>query len=408
MALSVCAACLLPLGARAQTGFVLEEGVVSYDPSIAAPRVHPEQAPALPAIHTMGSDRALVIRFDDLSGGRAGYYATLTPCDADWNPLGSPVEWHYDGMPNLLPSRERTRVDQRPNRTEIEFRVPGRDERFLKSGNYRVQVHDRQSGRAVLEAPILVTETEGVLQARAERLFASSRAPLDETRLFGEYVYPEYVEFPMSDLKLRVVPDRFWKSALEPTGLDFSREDRVRFDDGRDPAWTVPPSYLPLDLTRLDPSAGAILQTDPASIPVTVTLQEVDAAFAPEMTRPPGNRTGAPLESDDAQLLNVGFTFRMAGLDVRNPVVLGDFNGWDPRNAVRLRPASLSDRWTGEALIRQGRYAYRVGSLEGGRFIPLEPGGVGSMDARELIFLAYLTEPSTRTDRLLTFQIVRY
>lgn len=394
---------------HAQTGFILSEGAVAYDPSIAAPRIHPEDSPTLPAIHTMGSTRALVVRFDDLSGGRAQYYATLTAMDADWNPAGSPIEWHYDGMPSLLPSQERTRLDQRPNRTEIEFRIPDRDDRFLRSGNYRVDVVDRNTGRRVLRAPILVTEVEGGLQARAERLYASSRAPLDETRMFGEYVYPDFVEFPMSDLKLRVVPDRFWHSALPPTGLDFSREDRVRFDEGRDPDWTVPPAYLPLDLTRLDPSAGGILQTDRASIPATVTLQEVDAAFPPSVNRPPANRTGSPLETEDAQLVQVSFNIRMEGQPATGQwVILGDFNGWDPENAVRLRPSGTPGRWTGQALIRQGRYAYRIGMLEQGRFIPVHLDASGSMASRELIFLIYLTEASSRTDRLLTFQIVRY
>lgn len=141
-----------------QTGSRLE--------SIKTLTVYPDGNWAASPVLTLGSESTIEIAFDELSHDFKRYSYRLIHCNADWKRSDMSVLEYMEGFPeNDIESAEKS-VSTLTLYTHYSLTVPNNNIKLLISGNYAVEVFDKDgNGEALLTACFMVTENKSLIDA---------------------------------------------------------------------------------------------------------------------------------------------------------------------------------------------------------------------------------------------------
>jgi len=119
----------------------------------------------LPVIK-LGSDNKVEIAFDELSHDYKRYAYRVIHCNADWKRSDMSVLEYMEGFPeNDLESGEQS-VSTLTLFTHYAFSIPNDKVKLLLSGNYAVEVYDKDgNGEALLTACFMVSENKSLIDA---------------------------------------------------------------------------------------------------------------------------------------------------------------------------------------------------------------------------------------------------
>lgn len=128
--------------------------------------VYPDGNWASPPVLTLGSESTIEIGFDELSHDYKRYSYRIIHCNANWKRSDMSVLEYMEGFPeNDVESAEKS-VSTLTLFTHYSFTVPNNNIRLIISGNYAVEVFDKDgNGEALLTACFMVTENKSLIDA---------------------------------------------------------------------------------------------------------------------------------------------------------------------------------------------------------------------------------------------------
>ena len=120
---------------------------------------------ALPVLK-LGSDNTVEIAFDELSHDYKRYAYRIIHCNSDWKRSDMSVQEYMEGFPeNDLDGGEQS-VSTLALYTHYAFSIPNDNVKLLISGNYAVEVFDKDgNGEALLTACFMVCENKSLIDA---------------------------------------------------------------------------------------------------------------------------------------------------------------------------------------------------------------------------------------------------
>jgi hypothetical protein len=277
------------------------------------------------------------------------------------------------------------------------------------SGNYLMHVYDFQSGIELFSMPFFVTEDVGTFNNSVETIYNSGIYGEAEDLISGEYLYPDFVQFPQFDLSYHFVQNRFLAQSKSPQQINFVEEGQTtfRFLDSQ-----LFPSYFDfnlLNLSRLNLQNPAIYNYQPGFTPERVYLFPDYFNFSTQVNNGQQNGLGYPQANWDAKYAEVNFTFDAGFSDSNGGSVylIGDFNQWTVNDASQLTYNSKTGRFDGRALIKQGSYSYKYVSVKAGRINTLLLSESITGQPQEYIGFVYYQDPQYLIDRLLNVKVFR-
>lgn len=355
----------------------------------------------------LNSNEKLSLEFDELTSLSGQFRIHFTHHDKNWQLSQMPDAWIFDGYNELiLNGGDKNRLSE-PGYFHYEMTLPNNGLRFLVSGNYMVHILDFQSGTELFSLPFYVAEDEGELTTKAEVVFNAGTDGSAIDQLFGEYEYPEFVEFPQFELSYAFVQNRFWGKARKVDQVSNVKTGLSEFHLSRDNSFPANFDFASLDLSRLSTQNSEIISYQPAEIPPKVVLKDDFLNFLsyPNTTN---LEYGIPNTGRDAKYAEVFFRFNDQGsLPSGSEIYLiGDFNQWSisDRNMLRYNP-SLGVYQT-SAVMKEGVYSYKYVTLEYDQINAFKLSDSLTRRAQEYTAFIYYRDPQYQYDRLLQVRVI--
>ncbi len=378
-------------------------------PQVAAPRyiqsiqLYRSGSPDNPPIIQLGESEQLVLEFDYLGDAAKQFRIEVTHRNRNWEESALAPGFYLSGFKTTYLSGGLKSLSRPPSYFHFTYAFPNQQLSFKASGNYLLSVYNYDSGDLLFSLPFFITENEGILDTNIESVFARRQDLRRQSQLFSRYTYPEFVEFPRFDLSFQYVPNQFWGRARQVEFFDTSTPGQVHFHLGQDQAFVSDYTFNLLDLSTLNAFGGQILSVEEGPVPPRVILRRDVQNLDPDFSLPPGSPFGIPSDERDASYASVSFRLETTGAigSQQRIYLVGDFNNWTIHERNRMRYDARSKWWKGQALIKEGQYAYKYVLLRRGAIDDLSLDQSFVPSAQEYITLVYYRDPTRNYDRLL-------
>lgn len=378
---------------------------VSPPRNIQSVQLYRTGSPASPPVIRLESDERLTLAFDLLDTRTRQFVARIRHYSSNWEKSGLNPNYYIDGFFEDYLGGGIKSYTQRPAYRHFEYSFPNRQFSLTVSGNYLLSIYDADNNELLFALPFFVTEDEGSIESRVEKLFARREDLREQDQLFSNYRYPAYVELPSFDLSFFYVQNRFWGRARSVRFFDTSTPGMVHFHLSQEEAFLGDYEFKILDVRSLSADGSRIVSYEPGTIPPQVILRRDIQALDPVSVFRPGpvSGFGLPLHERDARYAKIQFKLETrkqlpSGQEV---YLVGDFNGWSINELNRMEFDRASDLWEGSALVKQGEYAYKYVVAEDNRIDDLFLDRSFTFSRQEYFTLVYFRDPTRHFDRLL-------
>jgi len=317
--------------------------------------------PASAPVIDINSSERLQLQFEMLEFDNRQLRIQFSHHNPDWSRSPLPPEFFLDRSFILyLDSGALSRGTQRPQYRQYSYTFPNEQFSFTKSGNYMLQIEDRDTGYLLFSLPFLVMENEGTIISSVERATTPRRDLRLSHRPVSRYLLTDETDLPQFDLEFYFVQNQFWGRARKANEVDFSSPDEVYFELNRNRPFIGDYEFLELRLDDLSLQNPQVLDASPNEIPPRLLLFDDVSGFASSGRLLPFGRYGNPDMNLDARYANVVFTFDPGDLENEAEIyLLGDFNNWSLHSRNRLRYNSETGRWQASSIIKKGNYHYK-------------------------------------------------
>lgn len=361
-----------------------------------------------PPIIELGTNNKLVLEFDELAAVSGQFRIQFSHHNKNWDESGLPDPWIFEGINELFLRGGERNQEFKPDYFHYKLEFPNRDLKFNVSGHYLIHVFDYQSGVELFSIPFFVTENKGELVTEVETIFNQGANGGAIDQLFGEFLYPEFVEFPQFDLSYSFVQNRFWKNVKNADQTSFNTKGKTEFHLSRNNSFPANFDFSLLDLSELSLQNPQIYNIEPAIIPPRVILKDDVLNFLSDPRYSSKSELGFPDNKLSARYSEVFFRFNLGGrISNLGPVFLiGDFNQWSISDRYKMELNPELGLLETNALIKEGRYSYKYVTVENNRINDLRLSDSISKRDQEYIWFIYYRDPQYQYDRLLKTKIV--
>lgn len=365
--------------------------------------LYPGQSPSGPPVYQLNSGQKLVLSFDYLDEQNKQFRLEVSHRSANWEKSSLNPSQFLEGFDYTYLQTDGQSFSRSPTYQHLEYEFPNDEIQFSVSGNYLLEIYDSDSGDMLFTYPFFVTENKGTLETKIEQLFARRRDGRSLDQPFSTYRYPPFVELPQFELSFYYAQNQFWGRMKETRSFDTSTPDEISFHLTRNDAFIADYDFKLLDLRTLDPDGEKILEHRPETIPPQIILRR-DILF-PENN--PGilaeKILGKPLNDRNSEYADVHFSLETPDTLIPDAdiYIVGHFNNWMISKQNKMKFNTTSGLWEGQALVKQGEYAYKYVKLVKGGIddLALDESFVSS--SREYTTFVYFEDPDLRFDRLL-------
>jgi hypothetical protein len=202
---------------------------------IGAVKLHHEDGPLEPPYLALGSNRTLVLRFDDLNGGYANYAYTLTHCDFWWEPSELMPSEYIQGFYELTIQDMEQSFNTVQSYTHYRARWPNEMSRPIISGNFLLTVHpEGYPEEPLITRRLVVYENQVQIEVNVK-----------EATVVAERRHRQEVDFTVKhaaykifdarrDVEVAILQNHRWDNAI--TGLKpvFQRGTDLIYDFGEE------------------------------------------------------------------------------------------------------------------------------------------------------------------------------
>lgn len=361
-----------------------------------------------PPILELSSNNKLVLEFDELATISGQFRVQFSHHNKDWKESGLPDPWVYDGINELFIRGGEKNQEFRPDYYRYKLEFPNRDIKFNVSGHYLIHIYDYQSGIELFSLPFFVNENIGEFRINTETIFNQGSNGNAVDQLFGEYIYPEFVEFPQFDLSYSFVQNRFWKNSRKADQTSFTTEGKTEFHHSRGKSFPANFDFSFLNLSDLSLRNPQIYNIEPARIPPKTILKDDILNFLADPKVTFNSESGFPNDDRSARYTDVSFRLNTGGRinGLESIFLVGDFNQWSISDRNKLFYNSDLRVFETSALIKEGNYSYKYISLENGRINDLKLSDSVTKRDQEYIGFVYYRDPQYQYDRLLKVNLI--
>lgn len=328
-------------------------------------RGNASEAPVL----NLGTNQTLTLKFDEIANESSMFRVKITHHNADWS-LSSLLPnlylrgFHEDYIQDSEPGRFQT-----PLHFSYTYTFPNSSMGVTRSGNYMMEVYNQADNRILFSMPFFVFEREGRVITQIEELYNLDERTLRHHQLFAGYTYDDPSAIAQIDYQVKFVQNQFWGQARTADQQDFSESGLARFYLSRDYAFPGTFEFLKLDLQNLDQYSMQVVDIrQDITIPrVTLNRDIVNLRLSPSFQRlSPKNN---PRSDRDARYALVRFQLDVPARErTSNPIyVVGGFNNFSIQQRNRMYFNTQTGYYTGEAIVKEGSYAYKYVTLDGRR-----------------------------------------
>lgn len=365
--------------------------------------LHPSGDPDAPPVISLDSRQKLTLSFDYLGQQSRQFRVEVSHRGRNWEKSSIPPSVYLDGFSSTYIQQALPSFSRRPSYRHVEYEFPNSQLQPAVSGNYLLEIFDYQDGNLLFSVPFFISEEEGSITTRVERLFAQrpDGRPLDQ--LYGEYSYPPFVEYPQFDLSMSFVQNRFWGRTREADYLDTITPGQLNGRLKRSEAYVGNYEFKTLDLREFDADGRQILEYNPAPTPPTIVLRRDLQKLDTNPRFFPISKFGKAVDDRGSSYARVEFS-----LDTGPSVppsaemyLVGHFNNWMINELNRMRFNEERGLWEGSALIKQGEYAYKYVLLRDNKIDDLALDQSFLSAEQEYLTFVYFKDPDRNFDRLL-------
>lgn len=315
----------------------------------------------------LNSSQRLTLRFDDLGIDSDMFRVEITHHQADWSDSRLLPNFFIRGFQSDYFGEGTKARPQNPSYLTYSYTFPNERMGVTRSGNYMMHVYRQYSNQVLFSMPFFVVESTGTSQIQIEELFNQDARYLRHHQLFARYQYEDTSIIPQVDMSVYFIQNQFWAQARKADQQDFSEQFNSRLYLSRDRAFIGAYEFFDLNLGNIDQYSTQIVDfEDRFTIPrVTLNRDVVNLSVAPQQRR--SRLTTSPSANYEARYALVQFMLEMdeAQRPYGDVYLVGGFNQWgvQPSNKMTWNPQL--GMYTGEAIVKEGQYAYKYVVLEG-------------------------------------------
>ncbi|RNC85591.1 MAG: DUF5103 domain-containing protein [Balneola sp.] len=391
-----------PVTTTDNTSLLLVPNQLKAPPSIKGVQLYRKGNQASLPIIELNSENKLILEFDELTTLSGQFIIQFSHRNQDWSKSGLPDPWIMEGINELVLFGGEPNRTNRPNYFHYSLEFPTREIEFKVSGNYLLHVLDYNSGTELFSLPFFISEQEGEQVHQVETLFNQGQNGQALDQLFGEYRYPDFVEFPQFNLSYTFTQNRFWGQSRKADQYSFTNEGETEFHISRGNAFPASFDFTSLNLSELSLQNPSIFSIDPTAIPTEVILKDDFLNFLSDPSPTFNAEFGLPDKSLLARYSEVSFRLNTGGNTTINDFYLiGDFNQWSISDREKLRYNRELGVWETKLLIKEGNYSYKYVTLEGKEIDPILLSDSITKRDQEYVSFVYYLDPDLQYDRLL-------
>lgn len=367
-------------------------------------QLHPEGQPGQAPIIRLNSEQQLELSFDYLGSQNRRFQVTVVHYDQDWQQSNIGPNTYLDSFSETSITSSQASFGQRPSYHHVRFSFPNNELRPAVSGNYLLEVRSADENMLLFSMPFFITEDAGTIETEVEQLFAqrSDGRPLDQ--LFSTYRYPGFIAYPQFDLGMSFVQNQFWGQTKIVKSLDTITPGELRGYIEDQNAFVGNYEFKHLNLQDFTADGRQIIAYQPETTPPKITLrrdvQNLD--FDPHFDRSATLQKG-PNDARNSRYAQV--EFRLQAGDSISPssdiYVVGPFNSWMITEQNKMDYDNIEQLWKGNALIKQGSYAYKYVIVNDNRIDDLSLDQGFLSNRQEYLTFIYFNDPDRHFDRLL-------
>lgn len=348
------------------------------------------------------SGETVTLEFDYLNTDARQFVVQISHRTPEWEESILSRNFYQSGLYEDQISASSTIRSQDPYYQHYSYTFPNEDMQLKVSGNYLMEIMSHETGEVLFSLPFFVYEDEGELRTSIQPIPAPKQSIRQYHQLFGNYLFPDFVNMPQFDLSFYFVQNQFW-GRYKKAGVVQSIQDKVDFHVRRENAFIADYGFKHLDLTRLSADGVNIRAYEPSYDPPRIILRRDIQDLTPSVDPGRTTRHGFPSLDDQAQYVEVFFYLETA-IDIMpgdKIYVTGDFNNWTINEENRMEYRSEKDAWEGNALIKQGTYSYKYVVVRNGVIKDMLLDNSFSL-ARQLYYgMIYYEDPDMGYHRLL-------
>lgn len=381
---------------------------VAPPPEIQSIQLYPQGNETAAPIIKLAGNQQLVLEFDHLDASVRQFKVSVSHRAKNWeeSPIGATI--YLDSFFETYFGDGRRSTTQTPAYHHYTYRFPNQQLRMTQSGNYLLSVFDYDSNNLLFRIPFFITEDAGTLSTRIETLFAQRNDSRNLAQPFSEYRYPAFVQQPQFNLSFSYAQNQFWGRMRKTDLFDTATAGVVNFHLGRNQSFIADYEFLLLDLNSFRPDGRQIIDFRPGEVPPVITLRRDVQQFDSRPNQFPGSALGIPRNDQQAEYGIVNFSFEATSRIPKGAqlYLMGDFNNWMIDSQYRMRYDSTRSLWEGQALIKQGLYAYKYVLLADNTIDDLSLDHMFTEPQQEYITFVYFRDPRRNFDRLLKVDII--
>jgi hypothetical protein len=352
----------------------------------------------------LNSEEQLVLAFDYLSEESRQFKIEISHRNQHWqeSPIGPST--YLDGFSSFYIHNAKASFSERPSYHHLEYRFPNNQLQIVVSGNYLLEVYSYNGNELLFSLPFFVTENEGRIQTRIENLFAQRDDGRPLAQPFSTYRYPNFVEFPQFDLSISFVQNQFWGRMKEADHLDTITPGELNGRLARENTFIGNYEFKYLDLRTFDVDGQQIIEFQPGVTPPKIVLRrdvqnlDTDPRFFSVAAG-----LGIPIDDRSSDYAEVQFSFDAASSVPKTAdiYIVGHFNNWMINKLNKMSYNPDRNIWEGQALIKQGEYAYKYILVKNNKIkdLALDQGFLSS--EQEYLTFIYFKDPNQNFDRIL-------
>ena len=257
------------------SGFSQWDNLV-YDDSIYSENIHSVQfyvtgLPLTQPILDLDSRATLELRFDDLGEDLQTYYYTFLHCKADWTPSDLNVLEFLEGFDEEEIRNPDFSFNTLTEFTHYQLRIPNRDMRWTKSGNYILVVYDDDK-KLVLTRRFLAVEPLVRIEPRLTPPASAKKFRTHQEIDFKVSFEKLNVKDPKTEIEATILQNGRWDSAIKNMSPYFLYDGEVVFDYQDKISFPAGKEFRFIDLRSFQYKAEGVAAIDEFTDGYEVTL----------------------------------------------------------------------------------------------------------------------------------------
>lgn len=342
-----------------------QEGI--YTPNIKSVKFYVDGIFLSLPIVSLNSGTQLILEFDDLEGGVKDFYYSVYLCDKDWN-LSSLSDMEYiDGFTEELIRDYAFSFKSMTNYTHYSLAIPNADMRWTKSGNYVIQVYDRDRDmELVLSRRFIVSESKVGIDPRLVKPSVVSKSRTHQEIDFDVDLRQMNVRNPRMEISASILQNGRWDNAVLNIApmfvkgeiLSFDHRDKIVFQGGKE--------FRDLDLRslRLRDDKISLIERDQEgfravmfkehkrSNQLALSFNDLNGNFIIEDQ---DKRGDSQLTGDYVDIL---FALDLPPTLDKDIYLMGAFTDWKLDEQYRMVYNQAVNAYVGTTKLKQGYYDY--------------------------------------------------